>query len=432
LNDFSKFQLYFLQKAMPVSMAGLRTSHGICPQDIVRFLLDLFKYNENSKNKFSDNYYRASLISALAETVTPAVTAVLARSGQLQSSPGEALSSETKLILEEITRYFNLEKLMPCYKLTVTVSCLKAIRRLQKMGHLPSNPALFKEYAQYNVFVEVRVAAIEALVDVIKSEQRREDLDYLMDLVEGDQIASVRHAIVHMLIQTPPFTKKDTSHPLNTPDLVERIWKLMNSVISYDNQLRCLLVDLYLTLYGRSRPSCLPKNELSMVFNLKEKIAISHLPDERMDEGEVNNGSVKRPASHANSPEVGEKRFKSDDSSVPEVRSGATSEGRVSDFPVAGPSSSAFSDPLAGDSAERRDKKKKEKEERSHSKPHKEKKKKKKKHKHKSKHKRQHKDQDKERDRPEAAVAATAAVVSELEEGEISGDGSGGASDASM
>ena len=438
LNDFSKFQLYFLQKAMPVAMAGLRTSHGICPQDVVRFLLDLFKYNDNSKNKFSDNYYRASLISALAETVTPAVTAVLARSVQLQSSPAETLSSETKLILEEITRYFNLEKLMPCYKLTVTVSCLKAIRRLQKMGHLPSNPALFKEYAQYNVFVEVRKAAIEALVDVIRAEQRREDLDFLLDLVEGDQIPSVRHAIVYMLIESPPFTKKDTSHPLNTPDLVERIWKLMNLSLSFDNQLRCLLVDLYLTLYGRSRPSCLPKHELSMVFNLKEKIAITHLPDERMEEGGVADSSSKRPVSHANSPDVGEKHFKSGDDvsgSVSEMRpaagAGAGTEDRHGDCQPS-TSSASFLNPQAGTGdAERRDKKRS-KEERSHSKPHKEKKKKKKKHKHKSKHKRQHKDQDKERDRPEAAATATSAAVSELEEGEISGDGSAGASDASM
>ncbi|RWS30072.1 Transcription initiation factor TFIID subunit 2-like protein, partial [Leptotrombidium deliense] len=132
LNNFSNFQNYFLQKAMPIAMAGLRTSHNICPQEVLRFLLDLFKYNDNSKNKFSDNYYRAALIDALAETVTPVVTSIFSRAG-LQQITTEALPPETKLILEEITRYLNLDKLLPCYRFTVTVSCLKAIRHLQKM-----------------------------------------------------------------------------------------------------------------------------------------------------------------------------------------------------------------------------------------------------------------------------------------------------------
>lgn len=49
-----------------------------------------------------------------------------------------------------------MEKLLPCYKLTVTVACLKAIRKLQKFGHLPSTPNLFRSYAAYGQFVGKR------------------------------------------------------------------------------------------------------------------------------------------------------------------------------------------------------------------------------------------------------------------------------------
>ena len=59
-------------------MAKLRNSHGICPPEILKFLLDLFKYNDNSKNTFSDNYYRACLVDALGETVTPVVSVLQA------------------------------------------------------------------------------------------------------------------------------------------------------------------------------------------------------------------------------------------------------------------------------------------------------------------------------------------------------------------
>ncbi len=82
----------------------------------------------------------------------------------------ENLAPDTKLVLEEVTRYIaysetlfpitkfqfiskirylNLEKLLPSYKYTVTKSCLKAIRRLQKLGHLPSKAGIFKDYAGY-------------------------------------------------------------------------------------------------------------------------------------------------------------------------------------------------------------------------------------------------------------------------------------------
>lgn len=42
----------------------------------------------------------------------------------------------------------------------------------------------------------------------------------------------------------------------------------------HDWRLRCGAVDLYFTLFGLSRPSCLPLPELGLVLNLKEKKAV--------------------------------------------------------------------------------------------------------------------------------------------------------------
>ncbi|XP_072140596.1 transcription initiation factor TFIID subunit 2 [Dermacentor andersoni] len=273
-NNFSNFQHYFLQKAIPVAMAGLRTIHGICAPEVMKFLFDLFKYNENSKNKFSDNYYRTALIEALGETVTPVVS-VLAQAGQPITV--ESLSADTKLILEEITRCLNLEKLLPCYKYTITVGCLKAIRKLQKMGHLPNISALFREYAQYGLFIDVRLAALEALVDYTTVDGNADDLSFLLDIVENDPVPRVRLALLLMLTQNPPFSRRDDS-PFNTEELAERLWKLMSSALSHDSRLRCAVVDLYYVLYGKSKPSCLPgpdanRSSLSMVLSLKEKKA---------------------------------------------------------------------------------------------------------------------------------------------------------------
>lgn len=75
-NNFANFQHYFIQKTIPVAMAGLRNVHGICPTDVIRFIVDLFKYNDNSRNHYSDNYYRAALVDALGNAITPVISVV--------------------------------------------------------------------------------------------------------------------------------------------------------------------------------------------------------------------------------------------------------------------------------------------------------------------------------------------------------------------
>ncbi|KAF7285639.1 hypothetical protein GWI33_010292 [Rhynchophorus ferrugineus] len=262
-NNFQNFQHYHLQKTIPLAMAGVRNSHGICPPDVIRFLLDLFKYNDNGKNRFSDNYYRAALVEALGNTVTPVVSVVT------QGTPitAENLSTETKLILEEITRLLNLEKALPCYKYTLSVECLKAIRKLQKFGHLPSRPLLFKSYSQYGHFIDVRLAALECLVDFVKADGKSEDLSYVLDLLENDPDPGLRHKLCQIIVKNPPF-KRGFKSRLDNPALVERIWANINGGLSHDTRLRCDLVDLYYTLYGTKRPLCLPLTELAGLMNL--------------------------------------------------------------------------------------------------------------------------------------------------------------------
>ena len=42
------------------------------------------------------------------------------------------------------------------------------------------------------------------------------------------------------------------------PELVERMWSLINNKLWHDSRLRCDTVDLYFALYGRRKPFCLP------------------------------------------------------------------------------------------------------------------------------------------------------------------------------
>ncbi|KAH8361580.1 hypothetical protein KR084_008772, partial [Drosophila pseudotakahashii] len=202
LNNFSNFQLYFLQKAIPVAMAGLRTSHGICPPEVMRFLFDLFKYNENSRNHYTDAYYRAALVEALGETLTPVVS---------------------------------------------------------KFGHLPSLPHIYRSYAEYGIYLDLRIAAMECLVDFVKVDGRSEDLEHLITLLETDPDPAARHALAQLLINNTPFTRESRSR-LDKPNLVDRLWFSINT-LAYDTKLRCDIVDLYYALYGSKRPTCLQAGE---------------------------------------------------------------------------------------------------------------------------------------------------------------------------
>uniref|UniRef100_A0A1B6LDU4 Transcription initiation factor TFIID subunit 2 n=1 Tax=Graphocephala atropunctata TaxID=36148 RepID=A0A1B6LDU4_9HEMI len=262
-NNFQNLQHYYLQKTIPVAMAGLRNSHGICPQEVIQFLLDLFKYNDNSKNRFSDNYYRAALIEALGASVTPVISVIQ----QGTEITAESLSMDTRLVLEEITRNLNLEKLLPCYKLTVTQACLRAIRKLQKYGHLPSIPTLFRTYAAYGQFVEVRLTALEMLIDFTGLDGKWSDLEYLLDMAEEDPDPGVRSGLVRLLCDNPPFHHSHTHrHRLDREDLVNRLWNLFNCMLSHDTRMRCSLVDLYFVLYGKKRPTCMPIPELAALL----------------------------------------------------------------------------------------------------------------------------------------------------------------------
>lgn len=58
----------------------------------MRFLLDLFKYNDNTRNHYSDNYYRAALIDALGESITPVVSVM----EQGSTITAESLSADAK------------------------------------------------------------------------------------------------------------------------------------------------------------------------------------------------------------------------------------------------------------------------------------------------------------------------------------------------
>lgn len=98
---------------------------------------------------------------------------------------------------------------------------------------------LDKERNNAKLFIQtdVRIAALEALVDFTQVDGKWEDLTFLLDLAETDKHPGVRHRLLRIMIDNPPF-KRNTQHPLDKPELADRIWNLMK-------YLHLILVDNY-------------------------------------------------------------------------------------------------------------------------------------------------------------------------------------------
>ena len=150
--------------------------------------------------------------------------------------------------------------------MAVTVSCLHAIRNLQKLGHLKPDERFFSAYAREGLFHEVRIAAIKCLVDLLKTPGKDHIMEDLLLLVRTDGVPRVRFAVVNALVENPPFTKEGDS-PLNSPQVVDALWTLTSKTICHDSQLRCECLRLFHKLFGRKRPHCLPMTDPSFNFS---------------------------------------------------------------------------------------------------------------------------------------------------------------------
>ena len=165
-NNFADLQMYFIQKNIPIAMGCLRNNHNLCPSEVIRFLLDVIKYNENSRNAYSDAYYRAALVDAVSSTISASVATLQNDSFGPKSAN---LSQDTRLVIEEVVLRLNLEKLLPTHRYVITAACLRALRNMQKLGHIPENIDLFKQYADYaKNYEDVRLVAFEIIVEYLE------------------------------------------------------------------------------------------------------------------------------------------------------------------------------------------------------------------------------------------------------------------------
>ncbi|KAI9488830.1 hypothetical protein BDB00DRAFT_25073 [Zychaea mexicana] len=197
-NDFSNLGDYFLQKAAVVAFSQVRDETGHVPIKVRQFILDLLKYNDNTGNEFSDNYYVSTLISALGDALIPSSdpSVVGPREGEPRSPEDEQLLEAAKA---EIERFRTLDYVVPSYHNVVTISCLQTITKLMLNGLMAVDPSLFLYYTRYGNYVGVRCAAFDSLM-ILWGLTNNDLVRYYFNVIKSDPSASVSHYIARSML----------------------------------------------------------------------------------------------------------------------------------------------------------------------------------------------------------------------------------------
>ncbi|CAG8440100.1 10466_t:CDS:10 [Funneliformis mosseae] len=169
-NSFDSWEKYFLQKAMIASISRLRDSNNLAPLEIKKFLYQRLKWNDNSKNYYSDDYLINILVRSLANSFAKINNIEKnSKSNKDTSTSGEVFylsledqeyKSEIINIIEEIMRR---DRSLGSYKDVVLESILWAKSSLMMNQVIDKNKHEFIYYAKVGNHYSVRKMSLRAL-----------------------------------------------------------------------------------------------------------------------------------------------------------------------------------------------------------------------------------------------------------------------------
>ncbi|KNC99010.1 uncharacterized protein SPPG_05960 [Spizellomyces punctatus DAOM BR117] len=316
-NDFTEMQEYFVKKALISAIAAVRELDDIAPIQCRRFLLALLKFNDNTGNSFSDNYFVANLIVAVGNSFLP--TARQDLSAAMGSTSATAANIPLfREALREVHRYRNLDRLMPSYHNAVTAACLETLLKWMLATLIPVDMPLFLQHARYGNFLYVRIIAIDALL-VLGGLSIPEIAQWLLRLVADDPAPYIRYHVAKALTEfigviTGETKGSITSTPGNAgvllnsgvlanghgnrqnvwehmrfnlsqrQDIAKTVWHLMNSNETLDHRVRTYLLRFCEYLYDPAPEEPLAASSGPPVPKLRIKMPSKPADDSASDE----------------------------------------------------------------------------------------------------------------------------------------------------
>ncbi|KAJ5664649.1 hypothetical protein N7462_011462 [Penicillium macrosclerotiorum] len=195
-NDFSDRASYILQQVIPEAISQVRDNSGKTPLRVKRFLFDKLKFNDNSNNEFSDNYYVASLMRSLChamlgrnESRPDDELAHFDMERVLESQAEEQLEKDT---IAEFDRYRRMDEWSSSFQNLYARAALHCQMQLMQAKIQDLDLMRFIPYTRSGTYDLLRLQAFECLVDLDIS-QNHDLFRWLIYSMTSDSSAYVRH-----------------------------------------------------------------------------------------------------------------------------------------------------------------------------------------------------------------------------------------------
>ncbi|KAJ3023761.1 hypothetical protein HKX48_001289 [Thoreauomyces humboldtii] len=324
-HDFTELQEYFVKKAMVSAISMVRHADSIAPMASRRLLLNLLKFNDNSGNPFSDNFFLGNLIVALGNAFLPSSGRSKKRaagpkpmrvggaSGQTEefafggeSEEDEEPTVQTRVVnvtskgvplfkesLAEIHRYRLLDRLIPSYHNSVTIACLEVLLKWMLSNLMPVDLKIFLQHARYGNFLRVRLVALDALF-LLDGLSVPEIARFLLDVITDDPVPYVQYHVSKALAEIVEVLAAESRSGSNRwnqiraqlsarQDISQGVWDMMNSTKALDHRVRFNLLRFCEYLYDPAPEEPLGANG-SQPPRLKIKMPLRRQVDDSASE----------------------------------------------------------------------------------------------------------------------------------------------------
>ena len=197
-NDFSDLSEYFLRRAIIQAVSRVRDEHGQAPALVKRFLINVLRYNDNSANKYSDEFYIASLITAIAFVLIPA-------DNNAASQPTSQELEENALLLQaavdEVERCRELDMLVPSFHNIISIAALDFHAATMMANMKPVDYLIFFAYTRQGNYAPLRIAAFNGLV-LMRGLQHKIIARYLFAVLRSDESSVVKRALARAILES--------------------------------------------------------------------------------------------------------------------------------------------------------------------------------------------------------------------------------------
>ena len=165
-NDFTDKQQYKVRCAIIRAIATVRdTNTHRCPLEARQFILDQLLFNNNEDNPYSDHYWIAILVEAVATSLIPSKKDEWLER-QLKIQQNDAEKTFLGSALDQIERVLRRDEWTNSYQNVWTIAGLDAKQRLMKAEVIPMSYVDFGQYLLDGTADPIRIKCFDALIDL--------------------------------------------------------------------------------------------------------------------------------------------------------------------------------------------------------------------------------------------------------------------------